>query len=57
MVDIGDKEASGRVRYRKDKVIHRHIHTAVSFRGLRLGRWVIDGENPGIPLYKALFLQ
>ena len=60
VVDVGDHMwAGGRVRYRKDKVIHRHIHTAVSFVYMqrRLGRWVIDGENPGIPLYKALVLH
>ena len=59
-VDSGDDMvAGGRVRYRKDKVIHRHIHTAVRFVNMqhRLGRWAIDGENPGIPLYKALVLH
>ena len=60
VVDVGyHMWAGGRVRYRKDKVIHRHILRAVSFVYMqrRLGRWVIDGENPGIPLYKALFLH
>ena len=58
VVVIGDHvEAAGRVRYRKDRVIQRHMHTAVRFPGLRLGGWVITGENPGIPLYKSLVLH
>ena len=53
-----DMVVVGRVRYRKNRLVYAILpgRELRAFRVL-LGKWVFDGENLGIPLYKALFLQ